>query len=76
LTDGVYSNYYTANGVVLVPVYGNANDERAKAIIGEQFPGREVVGIDVDSLIEHGGALGCVTQPQPARRLPAGIWSE
>lgn len=76
LTDGVHSNYYTANGVVLVPVYGNANDERAKAIIGEQFPGREVVGIDVDSLIEHGGALGCVTQPQPARRLPAGIWSE
>lgn len=76
LTDGVYSNYYTANGIVLVPVYGNANDERAKAIIGEQFPGREVVGIDVDSLIEHGGALGCVTQPQPARRLPAGIWSE
>lgn len=68
LTDGVYTNYYTANGVVLVPVYGNANDERAKAIIGEQFPDREVVGIDVVSLIEHGGAIGCVTQPQPARR--------
>lgn len=68
LTDGVYTNYYTANGVVLVPLYGNANDERAKAIIGEQFPGREVVGIDVVSLIEHGGAIGCVTQPQPARR--------
>jgi agmatine deiminase len=69
LTDGVYTNYYTANGVVLVPVYGNVNDERAKAIIGEQFPDREVVGIDVVSLIEHGGAIGCVTQPQPARRF-------
>lgn len=68
LTDGVYTNYYTANGVVLVPVYGNRNDDRAKAIIGEQFPDREVVGIDAVSLIEHGGAIGCVTQPQPARR--------
>jgi len=69
LTDGVYSNYYTANDVVLVPVYGNVNDERAKAIIGEQFPGREIIGIDVVSLIEDGGAIGCVTQPQPVRRI-------
>ena len=68
LTDGVYTNYYTANDVVLVPVYGNINDDRAKAIIGEQFPDREVIGIDVVSLIEHGGAIGCVTQPQPAWR--------
>jgi agmatine deiminase len=68
LTDGVYTNYYTANDVVLVPVYGNVYDERAKAIIGEQLPGREIVGIDVVSLIEDGGAIGCVTQPQPARR--------
>lgn len=68
LTDGVYANYYTANGVVLLPVYGNACDEQARAIVGEQFPGREVVGIDVVSLIEDGGAIGCVTQPQPARR--------
>jgi agmatine/peptidylarginine deiminase len=72
LTDGVHTNYYTANGLVLVPVYGNANDERAKAIIGEQFPGREVIGIDVVSLIEDGGAIGCVTQPQPARRVQQG----
>lgn len=68
LTDGVYSNYYTANGIVLVPVYGNENDDLAKAIIREQFPGREIYGIDVVSLIEDGGAIGCVTQPQPARR--------
>jgi len=68
LTDGVYSNYYLANGVVLVPVYGNAADNEAKAIIAAQFPNREVIGIDVVSLIQHGGAIGCVTQPQPARR--------
>jgi agmatine/peptidylarginine deiminase len=32
LTPDVYTNYYVANGVVLVPVYGNVNDERAKAV--------------------------------------------
>jgi agmatine deiminase len=65
VTDAAYSNYLVANGVVLVPVFGNENDERAKEIIAEQFPDREVVGIDAVALIEHGGAIGCVTQTQP-----------
>lgn len=66
LTDAAHSNYLVANGVVLVPVFGNANDETAKAIIGEQFPGREVVGIDSVAIVENGGAIHCVTQQQPA----------
>jgi agmatine deiminase len=66
LTDAAYSNYLIANNVVLVPVYGHANDQRALKIISEQFPGREVLGIEVVALIEHGGAIGCVTQPQPS----------
>jgi agmatine/peptidylarginine deiminase len=65
LTDAAYSNYLVANGVVLVPVFGNANDEQAKKIIGEQFPDREVIGIDCVSLNEDGGAIHCVTQQQP-----------
>jgi agmatine deiminase len=65
LTDAAYSNYFVANGVVLVPVFGQAHDQRAKAIIAEQFPDREVIGIDLIGLVEHGGAIGCVTQPQP-----------
>lgn len=65
-TDAAYSNYYIGNGVVLVPVFGNVNDEAAKEIIGGQFPGRQVVGIDAVSLNEEGGAMHCVTQQQPA----------
>lgn len=64
-TDTAYSNYLVANDVVLVPVYGHANDQRALKIIAEHFPGRDVIGIEVLALIEHGGAIGCVTQPQP-----------
>jgi len=65
LADAAYSNYLIANNVVLVPVYGHANDQHALKIIAEQFPGREIIGIEVVALIEHGGAIGCVTQPQP-----------
>ena len=65
LTDAAYSNYLIANDVVLVPVYGHWDDQNALSIIQEQFPGREVIGIEVLALIEHGGAIGCVTQPQP-----------
>jgi agmatine deiminase len=64
-TDAAYSNYLIANNVVLVPVYGHKNDERGLKIIAEHFPGREVIGIEVVALIEHGGAIGCITQPQP-----------
>lgn len=69
LADAAYSNYLIGNDVVLVPVYGHANDQRALQIIEEQFPGREIVGIEVVALIEHGGAIGCVTQPQPMPML-------
>ena len=65
LSDAAYSNYLIANNVVLVPVYGHANDQNALKIIEEQFPSREIIGIEVVALIEHGGAIGCVTQPQP-----------
>jgi agmatine deiminase len=65
-TDASYSNYLVTNGLVLVPVYGRPEDMRAKAIIAEHFPGREVVGISAISVTEQGGAIHCVTQQQPA----------
>ena len=66
---GLYANYYVANNVVLVPVYGDANDARAKAIIAEHFPGREIVGILAHMVAELGGMIHCVTQQQPAARV-------
>jgi agmatine deiminase len=64
-TDASYTNYLVSNGVVLVPVYGHAEDERARAILAEHFPGREVIGIPALTLTEEGGAVHCVTQQQP-----------
>ena len=66
---GTYCNYLVANGVVLVPIYGDANDDRALKIIGEQFPGRDVIGIDVRVIAENGGMIHCVTQQQPGGKI-------
>jgi agmatine deiminase len=62
---GSYCNYYIANNVVLVPIYNDPNDAPAMAIIQNLYPGRTVVGINVQNLYEYGGMTHCVTQQQP-----------
>ena len=58
-----YANYLLVNGAVLVPSYRQPqNDARAAVIIGEAFPGREVVPIDCADIILEGGALHCLSQ--------------
>lgn len=66
---GSYVNYYVANGVVLVPNYGDTNDKIANEIVQKQYPDRKVIGIDVRNLYENGGMIHCVTQQQPAGKL-------
>ena len=60
-----YTNFYIANGKVLVPTFNQANDEKALKIIREQFPDREVVGIECSDMIHGFGAIHCATQQQP-----------
>jgi len=61
-----YANFYIANKVVLVPVYGDVMDSSAKSIIAEHFPTREIIGIPAWATAERGGMMHCVTQQQPA----------
>jgi agmatine deiminase len=63
---GLYINYYVANNVVIVPIYGDVNDVKAKNIIAEHFPGRQIIGIPAHVTAELGGMIHCVTQQQPA----------
>ncbi len=65
LSLGLYANYYVANNVVLVPVYGDVNDAPAKSIIAEHFPDRDIIGIPAHAVAELGGMIHCVTQQQP-----------
>ena len=61
-----YANFYLANGVALVPVFGARSDERALAVLRELLPGRDVVGIPCRELVAGLGAIHCVTQQEPA----------
>jgi agmatine deiminase len=61
-----YANFHIANKLVLVPVFGDANDRVALDVLAGAFPDREVVGVYCRDFIWGLGALHCMTQPQPA----------
>jgi agmatine deiminase len=65
-----YANFYIANGVVLLPVYGHTNDQQAADILQRVFPHRLVVPIDCEPLVWGMGAIHCVTQQQPRTADP------
>jgi len=60
-----YANFYIANSVVLAPIFGDRNDERAMEILQNLFPDRRVVGINCEPLVWGMGTIHCVTQQQP-----------
>jgi agmatine deiminase len=61
-----YVNCYVCNGAVISAEFGDdkADDEAAK-ILGQLYPDREVVSINVDAIGESGGGIHCSTQQQP-----------
>ena len=62
-----YGNFYVGNGFVLVPTAGHEADTDMLAIIADQFPGREVVGLAVGPILAYGGGgIHCITQQIPA----------
>jgi agmatine deiminase len=60
-----YVNFYVANGGVVMPAYGIPADARARAVVAEAFPDREVVQLDVRKIAIGGGGIHCITQQQP-----------
>lgn len=60
-----YANLYALNGAVLVPTIGDAADADMLAVIGEQYPDREVVAVPGAVLAYGGGGVHCITQQVP-----------
>ena len=68
-----YLNFFATNGCVLVPQYARAGgpprvrekDRRAREILAAAFPGRAVIGLDVDALNHCGGGVHCMVHEQP-----------
>ena len=61
-----YANFYISNAAVIVPTFNDPHDRVALGILGELFPGRDVVGIHAVDLVLGYGTLHCLTQQEPA----------
>ncbi len=61
-----YLNLYVCNGAVIVPVSGDPYDAEALALIGDAFPGREILGAPGAVIAYGGGGPHCITQQVPA----------
>lgn len=61
-----YVNYYVANGAVFLPAFGDdAADGAAQKVLSEQFPGRDIVPIKIDTIASGGGGIHCSTHDEP-----------
>jgi agmatine deiminase len=60
-----YVNLYQANGALIVPTGGSAEDQGALEALGEIARGREIVGVPTPVLGYGGGGIHCITQQVP-----------
>ena len=66
-----YANFLVINGAVICPTYGQADlDQEAMRIIGQAFPGRDIIGIDSRSIIRQHGSIHCCTMQYPEGVIP------
>jgi agmatine deiminase len=60
-----YANFYIANRMVLVPVFGDPNDRVVLNTLARLFGDREVIGIPCRDLVLGLGTLHCMTMQEP-----------
>ncbi|MDX2390807.1 MULTISPECIES: agmatine deiminase family protein [unclassified Streptomyces] len=62
-----YTNYYTANGAVIAPRFGDGPaDGVAYDILRAAYPGHRVEQLAIDGIASGGGGIHCATQSHPA----------
>jgi agmatine/peptidylarginine deiminase len=60
-----FTNGLIVNDRVIVPVYGIPEDAEALEIFARELPGRQVIGLNANDIIESAGAWHCVTMEYP-----------
>ena len=61
-----YANFLVINDALLVPTYAQPEkDAEAMSIIGQAYPGRELVPIDARTIIRQHGSVHCLTMQVP-----------
>jgi agmatine deiminase len=61
-----YVNFYIANGAVIAPAYGIAEDAAVFEALGRAYPDRTIVPVPLRALFRGGGGIHCITQQEPA----------
>jgi agmatine deiminase len=61
-----YVNFYLANGAVIAPAYGIAEDEAVLKTLRLAYADRSIVSVALKDLFRGGGGIHCITQQQPA----------
>jgi hypothetical protein len=67
-----YTNFYIANGAIIMPAYGIEADEAAA--LAQAFPGREVVPVRINHLAHGGG--GALHHPAATGLASGGLNDE
>ena len=60
-----YMNFLIVNGGIILPQYGDENDQLAVEQVQAMFPERRVVGVRTEEVAYGGGNIHCITQQQP-----------
>jgi agmatine deiminase len=60
-----YVNFYLANGAVIAPAYGIAEDAAVADTLRRAYPDRQVVPLELRDLFRGGGGIHCITQQEP-----------
>ena len=60
-----YVNFYISNKNIVMPGFGDPADKKAKKILQDLFPEREVVQIFARDILIGGGNIHCITQQIP-----------
>jgi agmatine deiminase len=60
-----YVNYYIANGGIVMPSFGDAQDGPARDIVARAFPSCKVVQVPAGDILVGGGGIHCITQQPP-----------
>jgi agmatine deiminase len=63
--DYSYINHYVCNGAVILCAFDDPGDARAREILAQAYPDREIVLVDARSIFARGGGIHCITQQQP-----------
>ena len=63
--DYSYVNHYLVNGGVILCAFDDENDEKARAILQDCYPDREIILVDAREIFARGGGIHCITQQQP-----------